>query len=207
MNVRQVPRSALDLWLRAVRAPVDVASQVIPNGDTGPRNAVTLFIDRADAAVRDAAGKVLGDEELRDDARRRRKAADERERAIELRVDAERKKRRADAELAQRQREADARRAQAEREADQRETEIDKKRQSRKQQVRETVAKQERAIEQVRENKLQSADKEAKRERLRVLEEETKALDRETEALTANDEAERLRTAAAKAKQSRKRTG
>lgn len=207
MDVRQVPRSALDLWLRAVRAPVDVVSRVIPDGDTGPRNAVTLFVDRADAALRATAGKVFGDDALREDAMRRRKAADERERAIQLRVDAERKKRKADTELARRQREADERRIKAEREAERREDEIDEKRRARKQQVRETVAKQERAIEHVRDDKLQSADKDAKRERLEVLEEETDALDRETEALTAADEAQRLRTAAAKAKQSRKQAG
>lgn len=207
MNVRQVPRSGVDLWLRAVRGPVDLAARVIPNGDTGPRNAVMLFVDRADAIVRGVAGKLFGDEELCEDARRRRKATDEREHALRLRVEAERTKVEADANLAERQRQADARREQAERQAEQRETEIDRKRTARKQEVRETVAKQEKAIEHVRENKLEAADTKAKRERLKVLEQETDALDRKADALTTRDEAQRLRTAAAKAKQSRKQTG
>ena len=71
MDMRQVPRSALDVWLRAVRLPLDLASKAVPNGDVGPRNAVTLWIDRADATVRDAVGQAFGDDQLREEARRR----------------------------------------------------------------------------------------------------------------------------------------
>jgi len=206
MDVRRPPRAVFDLWLRAVRLPIDLVSKVLPNGDRGPRNTATLFVDRADATIRNAAGRAFGDEVLQEEALRRRAATDERARAIRMRTEAAQKQQEADAKVAARQREADSRREQARRDAESRKHEIDRERGERKGQVRQTVAKQENAVRQARDAKVEKIDTRAKRDRLGVLEETSDALDREAKALTAADEAQRLRDAAAKAKERRKQT-
>jgi hypothetical protein len=204
MDVRRPPRAVFNLWLSAVRLPIDLASKVLPNGDRGPRNAATLFIDRADATIRNAAGRAFGDDVLQEEALRRRAATDERARAIRIRTEAAEKQREADAKVAERQRQADNRREQARRDAEARKREIDQDRRERKGQVRQAVAKQENAVRQARDAKVDKVESQAKRDRLGVLEETSEALDREAKALTAADEAKRLRDAAAKTKERRK---
>ena len=77
-----IPGKAVDGALRLARFPADRLLKVAP--ETGATATVGLAIDRADAAVRGAAGSVLSDHGLREDAERRRAAADERERAMRL---------------------------------------------------------------------------------------------------------------------------
>src|SRR4029077_7092552 len=101
MTAGKVGRAAVSGWFRAARLPVDMAVRVLPNGNEGPRNGAMLAIDRLEATMRDTVGGLLGDDDLRADAHRRRIAADERERALELRVVAEHKKRDADAHLSE----------------------------------------------------------------------------------------------------------
>jgi hypothetical protein len=206
MDVRSLERRVIDQWLRVARLPIDAGARLIPNGDNGPRNGVLLAVDRADATIRETLGRLLNDEDLQDDAQRRRAAADERARAIALRVEAQQRKLEADGELARRQDTAEQLREKAARTASQREQQTEQETAARKQRVRQTADKQQTAIERAREEKQHSAEQKAKRERLRVLEEQTDALDTETDALTASDEAQRLAKAAASAKARRKGT-
>jgi hypothetical protein len=204
MDVRNLERTVIDQWLRVVRFPIDAGSHLVRNGDDGPRNALLLAVDRADATIRDTLGRLLNDEELQNDARRRRVAADERARALELRVEAQQRKTEADGELAQRQEKAEQLREQAAKTAADRERQAEQQRQARKQQARQTAAQQQSDIERAREDKEHTAAQKAKQERLRVLDEQANALDTETDALTASDEAQRLTKAAAAAKARRK---
>jgi colicin import membrane protein len=205
MEVRNVRRAAIDRWLRVARLPFDTFAHLLPS-DPGPRNTAMLAIDRADATVRAAVGGILHDDDLRSDAFRRRAAADERERAIELRGEAAEKKRIADAELAQELEGAARLREDADREAQERRRRVDEERAELQRQTRQAAAAQERAVDNAREERLAAADKSAKRERLEVLDEQADALDREADALTATDEAQRLRDAASAAKAARKGT-
>jgi colicin import membrane protein len=205
MEVKDVRRAAIDRWLRVARLPFDTVAHLLP-ADRGPRNAAMLAIDRADATLRAAVGGLLHDDDLRDDAFRRRAAADERERALELRGEADEKQRIADAELAQELEGAARLREDADREAQERRRRVDEERAEQQRRAREAALAQERAVEQARTERLAVADKKAKRERLEVLDEQADALDREADALTATDEAQRLRDAASAAKASRKGT-
>ena len=81
-----IPSKAVDGALRLARFPTDQLLRVAP--ETGTTTSVGLAIDRADAAVRSAAGSVLSDQGLRDDGERRRAAAEERKRAMRLRTKA-----------------------------------------------------------------------------------------------------------------------
>ena len=205
MEARTVRRVAIDRWLRVVRLPFDTFAHLLP-ADRGPRNAAMLAIDRADATVRAAVGGIFHDDDLRDDAFRRRAAADERERALELRGEAEEKQRISDAELAKELEGAARLREAADREAQDRRRQVDEERAEQQRKAREAAVAQERAVEQARAERLAVADKNAKRERLDVLDEQAVALDREVDALTATDEAQRLRDAASAAKAARKGT-
>jgi hypothetical protein len=206
MNIRNIERSAIDGWLRLVRLPISAATQLLPNSDEGARNGAILAIDRADAAVRELLGRALRDDELQTDAQRRKAAADERARAIALRVEAAELKADSDRELAERQEKADELREHAAKTAAAREKQAEQERQERKQRVRQTAAKQQAAVEHARDEKQKVAEQKAKRERLSVLDEQADALDTEADALVATDEAQRLAKAAAAAKATRKGT-
>ena len=168
-------RTLIDGWMRVARWPADRATGLLPGADDGPRATVTQLLDRADAAVRGLAGAVLRDPELQADARRRRIAADERDRAVSLRAEA--------TEAA---------------------TAVERRTQARKASVAKRADQQERAVEQAAAAAKETAAARAKRERLEVLEERAAALDVEDEALTAADEAQRLEVAAAATKAARK---
>jgi len=137
----------VDAWLKAARFPISTASRLLPNGDRGPRTPALLAVDRIDATIRDTIGSLLRDRELRADASRRRAAADERENAIRLRVEAEEKKREADERLARQQESAEQRRTEAERTAEDKKQQADRERAERQQRAKETASKRERAVE------------------------------------------------------------
>ena len=203
MQVRSVGRTAIDRSLKAARFPFDAATHLLPN-DRGPRNAASLVIDRADATVRAAVGGFLHDDELLEDATRRRVAADERGRAIALRREAETKQQGADAQMTQELDAAAQLREQAEREAQQRMEQADDERARRQQRTREAAAARKSEVERERLEQRAAEEKQAKRERLDVLDDQARTLDQETDALTAKDEAQRLRNATSAAKAERK---
>ncbi|HEX9969699.1 MAG TPA: hypothetical protein VGB03_06135, partial [Acidimicrobiales bacterium] len=151
MDVQTLQRKAVDGYLRTVRKPLDLALGLLPDGgaDGGAvtgvaaaRSSVELTLDRADAALREVAGRLMGDDELRADALRRRIAADERERALRLKAEAEVRSQEADAEFRRRQEEAEQRRLQAEQQAEQQRQRIEAERQEEKRRVAEQAARQ-----------------------------------------------------------------
>ena len=206
IEVRTMGRHAIDGSLRVVRFPFVAVAQLLPGAGRGPRAAAMLLIDRADGTARTMVGELLHDHDLRADGQRRRAAADERQRAIELRSMAENEQRAADARLAHELGAAARLREEAERDAEQRLQQTDEERSERRRQTQRTAVAQERAVEQARQEQLAAIEQEAKRERLDVLDEQADALDREDRALTATDEAQRLRDAASAAKAERKGT-
>src|SRR5436305_3590873 len=102
MNIRTIPRTAFTSYLRLVRIPIDAAIGALP----GNREARKLSADRADATVRSVAANVFGDSDLREDAQRRRAAADERAKALKLRGEARRRGQQADSAVEQRHEQA-----------------------------------------------------------------------------------------------------
>jgi Protein of unknown function (DUF2934) len=86
MNVRAVPRTAVESYLRLVRLPLDGAISLLPGKGTGAKPAARLALDRADAAVRAVIATILGDPVIREDAQPRGTA--ERDHALPPRDDA-----------------------------------------------------------------------------------------------------------------------
>ena len=122
MGMREIPRSAVGGAVKLTRLPLDIVVSMLPgdgDGDgSGAKPAAAIAVDRFEATLRDAAGIVLFDSELREDAMRRRIAADERERELGLRTEAERRSAEADDRFSDRVEDAEDRRTAAEQRAE-----------------------------------------------------------------------------------------
>jgi hypothetical protein len=204
MSVTKIPGAALDRYLRVVKGPLDaIARRTRRDGDalTSP---VELLLDRADATVRETVGRLLGDETLKDDARKRRLAAAERERALGLQAKAEELTAEADQEFSQRQKAAEERRQQAELRAEQEKQRIEQERQSKEREVEQAAAQRKATSRKVASVVEGAVDDKADRARLVQLDAEAQALQDEEKALGAKATAEKLSKAAGKAKAARK---
>lgn len=208
MNVQTIPRTALDGYLRVLRVPAKaVVKALAPRSRSGDSSAAELVLDRAEAAVRDAVGRMLNDSELQADARRRRAAADERERALKLRATAQHKTEQADEQLGARQVAAEQRRQEA---RDRERTQKQRAQQERAAKSRQLAQAEDRKRAAVRAQANQAEDAiedQARHSRLEQLDAEARTLEEEEDALTARSEAQRLRRAAAETKTERKRNG
>lgn len=80
MDVLSIGRTAVSTSIKVARIPFDLA-----NGLLGRRG---LEVDAAEARVRETAGRVVGDNELKASGVRKRTATSQRERAAKLRADA-----------------------------------------------------------------------------------------------------------------------
>jgi hypothetical protein len=202
--MRTIPRLALDTYLRAVRWPIDRATALLPGNGQGPAAGAKLAVDRVDAGVRAAAGRMIGDEELVEDATRRRAAADERERALRLRGQAEQTEQEAEQRQAQREEQAEQRRRQATRRASQRRQSTEQQTEQQKRRTKTAEQRRKQANAKATAQAKEQAQSRARRARLEALEEESEALETRDDALEASDEAQRLQKAAAQAKAERK---
>ncbi len=196
--IRKIQRAALDSSLKAARALPDTTAKLLGRQDAG------IALDRADAEVRDVAGRLLFDRELREDARLRRTAARERSRALKLRGRAQEISVEADDELAERERQAEERRRQAAQRATSRKQQAERRRDTTRKQAAQRSQERAQAAEKAERRKQEAIDGRAKRERLEVLKRTSDALGSKTEATTARDEALRLKRAAAETKAQRK---
>jgi colicin import membrane protein len=205
MKVRDIPTTAVDSYLKLVRVPLDGAIRLLPGNGAGAKPAAKLALDRIDATVRAMIAEILGDGALREDAERRRAAADEREQALRLHAEAQRAVDQADARLAERRRQADRQRQQAREHAETKREDADRRRQR---QVRRAVEVRNDRVEKSRNaaDRVETAvEEDAARDRLEALDAKTDALRKREKELTARDEAERLRRATGRAKAERKR--
>jgi hypothetical protein len=203
MELKRIPASALDGYLSLLKRPVDaVARRTRRDGNsTSPAE---LFLDGIDATIRETAGRVLGDQVLQDDARRRRVAASERGRALELKAEAETRTKQADQEFTQRQQAAEQRRQQAERRAEEEKQRIEQEQQSKERQVAKTANERKTTNRKIASTVEGAVEDKADKNRLQQLEVESEALREEEQALAAQARAKTLSTAASKAKATRK---
>ena len=198
MSLRNLPGNVLDRYLKVVKWPLDRGASRI-GGESAE-----LALDRADATVRATAGSLLGDTQLQDDAQRRFTAADARERAMKLRLEAELKADRADEKLQERkQTAAQQKQAAAKRAADAKQR-AEKARQAKKKNLEEVERRRREANEDAAAKREEAIQAKERRERLETLNEEAEALEKREEALVAKDESQRLANAAAAVKEARK---
>ena len=182
--LKTIPKATVNGAIKLARLPADTVLRAAPESVASPAGRA---VDRADAAVRSAAGTALRDPQLRDEAKHLRERASEHAEAGETRAE----KTRAEAE--KRRKLADQRakrnRARARQRRQQKQAEARKAEDQRKQ------AAQKRAAEQ--------QDK-VKAGRIDALETKADALKEREPTLTETGEAQRLKDAAGRARQERK---
>jgi hypothetical protein len=202
MSIRAIARTAIGGSITVARLPLDLAVSLMP-GD-GPRPSAGLALDRVEAHARDIAGVALGDEVLREDAARRRVAADERERALRLRAAAKRRATEAEEQLADTREDAEEQREQAAERARRQHAEADRLRDQRAQDAARVERTRRAANERARTKAEEAIDEQATAARLGQLEREAAALDEQADALTAEAEAQHLQDEATRRKAARK---
>ncbi len=205
MNMHAIPSAALGGSLKLVRLPVDAALSL--GGDGRSATSVKLALDRAEATLLGVAGAALGNETVKQDARRRHEAAREREYALRLRAEASQRSSRADERVTDVQDDADRLRADAAATAESKREQAERRRQSTKSQAARATQRRKEAVEKAAARSGNAIDERAKHERLEVLDTKAQALDDKELALAAAEEAQRLSEAAAAAKASRKNGG
>lgn len=204
MNIRVIPRSAVDSYLRLVRFPLDGAIGLLPGNGTGARPAAELALDRLDAALRAVVARILSDPVLREDAEQRRSAAEQRERALRLRVKAERKAEAADTRLEERHEQATRQRQQATQRAGVRRQQAARKQENEKRRAAKTERDRLEASRRTADLGEEAVNNRAREQRLKTVNAKTEAIrDREKE-LAVRDEARRMRDAASRTKTDRK---
>lgn len=196
--IRTVARVALGGSLTLAKLPVDGALRL-----TGSDSA-QIAVDRADATVRSVAGFVLGDDDLMEDAARRREAADERARALHLRSHAAGTAQSAVETIEEGAEQAARTRVSAAEQAAQRQRQARERSEARKKEAAARARKRKTAATAAAARKEEALDEEAKRARLETLETRSDAIAQREEALAAREEARLLREAASRTKAQRK---
>ena len=207
MNARTISRSAVGGYLKLLRLPLDAAVGMRLRNRDADRSTATIRIDRLEAGLRGIAGRTLGDQELLRDAELRRLAADERERAVRLRANAQRRSELADERLSKTEEKAERLRRQAVTQAANRKARAEQQRQAESRRVKEVEARRRRANAKATARQAEAIEDRSKRVRLQQLEEEADALKKQKDALAAKNEARRLGAAASKTKAARKGSG
>jgi hypothetical protein len=198
-----VTSTTTQVCLRVIRAPLDLAIGLLPSSGNGTPPA-RIAVDRVDAAIRGIIGQILRDPTLIQDADRRRAAAEERERAQDLRTHAERQAEQAESRLERRQEQADAAREQADQRAKSRRQAASRKRAAKVDAAAEVERKRRAANRRAAAKRKEELDRGEPKARLASLEAKSDALDEKAKALLAADEARRLGRAASNAKARRK---
>lgn len=204
MTIRTIPRSAVGGAMKLARLPLDLAVSLLPGNGAGAKPAAGIAVDRWEATLRQLAGYALRDDELREDAERRRVAADERARALRLREAAERRRAEADERLTDRIEDADAQRAAAEQRAERKRRQAEQQRAERTRAAARTETQRKAAARKARAKVEQAIGEQADAARLEQLEAEAQALEEREVALTAEAEAQRLQDEATAKKAARK---
>ena len=202
MNPQTMTRSAVDLYLRALLAPAKGVARFTRFG-RDQTSRLEVAVGRVDASLREAAGRVLSDDELLADAVRRRAAADNRSLAVDLHEEAE--ERRAEATEQRREREAQAEkvRTRAEERAEQEKAKTEQATEHRRRAVREQARSRKQATRKAAARKKESISKTERAARLAELEEKEQALDSTEKALSEQERAARLKQAAGNTKAAR----
>lgn len=205
MSMRTIPRSAVGGAVKLARLPLDLAVSLLPGNGAGPRPAASIAVDRWEATLRRVAGYALRDDELREDAARRRVAADERARALRLRVAAERRSAEADERLADRFEQAEEHRSVAQERAERQRQAAEQQRAAKARAAAQAESRRKAATRRARANVEQAIEEQADEARLERLRAKAQALEEREVALTAEDEAQRLQEAATAKKAARRK--
>jgi hypothetical protein len=203
MSTRTATATTVDRSLKLLRRPADLVIALLPGDRVGPAPVARVAVDRIDSMVRSGLATVLGDESLRADAVRRKAATDERQRALDLRREAEHHEQQTEGRLQTTHEEAGRRRQGAGAKATKRResaSESQRKR-ARNAAAAERVRKQVNREQEVQaEERIANATPEAE---LPAVDEQAQALQEREVAAREQAEAERLQQSAERVKAER----
>ncbi len=204
MNARTLTAGAIDTYLKIIRRPVDLVIRILPGQKTGPGATARVVADRVDAAARAGLASTIGSETLTVDSRERQAAAGERERALNLRREAQQREASAETRVQASHGQAAQRRERAQSRAGAKRRSANEKQQTRTRRAAETEKRRTQANREQEQAAEQRIKVEAAREALPAVEAQAEALEERDQAAVRRQEADRLAAAAARAKDERK---
>ncbi len=200
--LKAIPKATVSGAIKLARLPADTALRAAPESVA---SSAGLAVDRADAAVRSAAGTALRDPQLRDEAKRLHEAIAERRRARGLRARASERIEEGEERAETARAEAEERRRLADQDAKRKREHAQKRREQERAEAKKAKKQRKRAAQKRADKERDKLKDRAQAGRLDALEAKAGALKERERALTEADEAHRLENAAARAKQERKR--
>jgi hypothetical protein len=200
MAMPTIPKTVLDRSLKLVRAPFDAALSLTGAADSS----ATHLLDRIEAGTRSATGVLFHDEELRREGQDLKLATKQRERAADLREEADQVWTAGTSEADELAAEAEKREEEARRKAEQEQRAAEKRERDRKSKAAETANKRKKKAAK-KATKAKRKDKKVQASAtLQKAQAKDQSLDAKEAALAAEREAEQIKAAAAAAKEERK---
>ncbi len=208
MDTLTLPRTGINLWLRALRLPLTGVEAVV-HRDGDAQWPPSIAFEGFEASVREQAGRVLRDERLLQQAQLQRAEVAQRRRALEQQQEAARKATEADQRFQAEQQAAQEQKQRAEREAAQKKARLERERQEAERKAAERLAAKEAAQQEAAEKRdraVRATERAAKAKRLDV---EDNVLAKQDQAVKARAGSRQLKqqAEATKARRQTRRTG
>ena len=208
MDVLTLPRTSIDLWLRAVRLPLSGVEAVV-HRDGDAQWPPSIAFEGFEAAVREQAGRLLRDERLLQKAQLQRAEVAQRRRALEHQQEAAQKAAEAERRFQAEQQAAEQQRQRAEREAEQRAVRLERERQEAERRTQQQLEAKEQAQQEAAEKRSRAVRSTERAARTKRLDVEDKVLTKEEQAVRAREGSRQLKqqAEATKARRQARRTG
>lgn len=206
MELHELRRGALDLWLKGARLPLTAAETVVKRGEDTSSWPPSVAFEKLEATVKDLVGRAVRDEQLVALARLQRAEVAKRDQAIRKRAEADAIRAAAEQQADAEREELQDLRAEVEARADEREEQVDQVRTTAKRQVEARASKKKAAARRSAAATKQANATKAKQAEKKRLEEEARAMRAKEAAVDAEGEVLDL-DRAARAKKAARRAG
>jgi len=204
-NLQTLPRAAVHGYLHLLRLPVDAVGRVVHRDDTAPWGPAIAF-EAFEAKVKDVAGSVLHDEDLREEAVVQGARVEQLRKGAENLAAAEAKRAVADRQLHERQETAAEKDERAKAQAAAEKAKIQQNKAQAKEATRRRTTRQKRAAARAEQARQEAVAEEATEAKAETLATEHEALLERQEAAEAKAAAREIGDAAATARSRRKST-
>ncbi len=206
MDVRELGRSALDVWLKGARLPLTMVERVAKRDEDTSSWPPSIAFEKLEATVKGVVGRVVRDEQLSGQARLQRAEVAKREEALARRAQAAGIRQSAQQRARAARQEISAARQAVEEQAEEREQHLEAARAAAQQQIDDRTASKKAGARKVAAARTEAVDAKAKQAEQRRLRDEAKALRAKEQAVEARREVLDL-DAAVDAKKAARRAG
>lgn len=206
-TARAASRTAIDLWFRAVEAPLGVAARItgLESDQTGGQ--LLEVLEGVHAQVEEQLGQLLRDQVLVQRAGLRRTKLAEQARAAQLRTAADVERREADRQLVERRKAAEEQRDEVAERAAQRKQAAEKQKAETKRRADKKATARKAQAAKAEQRAEEVIDERAREQRRTALAREARALDTESAAVQAEKQLDALEAAIEDSKETRRSGG